>query len=86
MNGCPNDHGDLKKHIRWTLVDFLDASAEQLVREGHLGCARCRCSECMRLKAVEYKWICRLGSFYGANGLNSRNEIKSRARVNFVGN
>ena len=85
MNGCPNDHGDLK-HIRWTLVDFLDTSAERLVRAGHLGGARCRCSECMRLKSVEDKWICRLGSFYGANGLNSRNEIKSRARVNFVGN
>ena len=58
---------------------------EQRVAAGHQGGPKCRCSECLRLKKEEDKWICRLGSFYGGGGLNTRDEIKARSRVNFVG-
>ena len=36
-----------------------------------------------KLKDVEDKWICRLGTFNAPHGLNSRDEIKTRSRVNF---
>ena len=83
-DGCPNNTGDLS-HLRWTLVDHIEVTQEQLTNVGHQGGAKCRCSECIRLKTVEDKWICRLGSFYGGGGLNTRDEIKARSRVNFVG-
>ena len=87
MEGCPGDDGsgDLK-HLRWTLVDHIDTSEGELARVGHQGGAKCRCAECLRLKSTEDKWICRLGSFYGVGGLNTRDEIKARSRVNYVGN
>ena len=34
-------------------------------------------------ETVEDKWICRLGSFHGSSGLNTRDEIKASPRVNF---
>ena len=83
-DGCPayQQHGDFN-HLTFTLVDHIDTSEEVLARVGHVGGARCRCSECQRLKDQEDKWICRLGSFYQPAGLNTRDEIKSRVRVNF---
>ena len=84
-DGCPAFTGDLS-HLNWTLVDHIDITEERLISVGHQGGAKCRCSECIRLKTVEDKWICRLGSFYGTSGLNNRDEIKARSRVNFVGN
>ena len=83
-NGCPAHTRDLS-HLRWTLVDYVDTSTDQLTNAGHQGGAKCRCSECLKLKQQEDKWICRLGSFYGLNGLNTRDEVKARSRVNFVG-
>ena len=76
--GCPADqgNGDLG-HLTWTLIDFVSA--------GHQGGPKCRCSECLNLKDTEDKWICRLGTFYGANVLNTRDEIKTKSRVNFKG-
>ena len=85
MTVCPTDTADLS-HLKWTLVDFVDTSPEQLARAGHQGGAKCRCAECVRLKNQEDKWICRLGTFYGNHGLNTRDEVKARSRVNFVGN
>ena len=86
MTGCPADNNDGKlQHLKWTLVDFMDTSEEKLTTAGHVGGPKCRCSECNRLKAIEDKWICRMGSFYGSSGLNTRDEIKSRSRVNFIG-
>ena len=85
-NGCPADKGDGDlAYVKWTLVDFVETSAEKLVNAGHLGGAKCRCTECQKLKDNEDKWICRLGTFYGRNGLNTRDEIKSKSRVNFKG-
>ena len=83
-DGCPayQQHGDFN-HLNITLVDHIDTSEEVLARVGHVGGAKCRCSECQRLKDQEDKWICRLGSFNPPAGLNTRNEMKSRVRVNF---
>ena len=58
-------------------------SEEKLDAAGHGGGVACRCSECQRLKDIEDKWICRLGTFNPPNGLNTRDEIKTRSRVNF---
>ena len=46
------------------------------------GGPKCRCSDCERLKFLEDKWICRMGSFYGESGLNNRDENQSKSRVN----
>ena len=86
MTGCPADKGDGDLgYLVWTLIDFIDTSETILANAGHVGGPKCRCSECLRLKQAEDKWICRLGTFYGANGLSTRDEIKARSRVNFVG-
>ena len=86
MTGCPayQTNGDLS-HLKWVLVDYLNTSAERLQQAGHVGGAKCRCTECLKLKELEDKWICRLGTFYGQHGLNTRDEVKSRSRVNFKG-
>lgn len=79
-DGCPANTANTDlAHLRWTLVDHIDVTEEQLVNAGHQGGAKCRCKECSRLKTVEDKWIRRLGSFYGSNGLNTRDEIKARS-------
>ena len=87
QNGCPafTNSGDLS-HLTWTLVDHIDTTEGKLVSAGHQGGAKCRCGECVRLKSTEDKWICRLGAFNGPSGLNTRDEVKARSRVNFVGN
>ena len=71
--------------LKWTILDHFETTLENLTKVGHQGGPQCRCSECQRLKTVEDKWICRMGSFYGDSGLNTRDEVKSRSRVNFVG-
>ena len=84
-DGC-NEHirtGNVR-HLTWTLVDFMKTSEERLNDAGHKGGVACRCSECQRLKDIEDKWICRLGTFNPPHGLNSRDEIKARSRVNFL--
>ena len=87
MDGCPThiNTGNLA-HLTWTLVDHMDTSEGRLANAGHQVGAKCRCVECLRLKGIEDKWICRLGASHGPSGLNTRDEIKARSRVNFVGN
>ena len=84
MNGCPEHitSGNVR-HLIYTLLDHIDTSEEKLKNANHTGGVGCRCSECQRLKDQEDKWICRLGTFHQPNGLNSRDEIKTRSRVNF---
>ena len=84
MNGCPGHitSGNVR-HLIYTLLDHIDTSEEKLKNANHTGGVGCRCSECQRLKDQEDKWICRLGTFHQPNGLNSRDEIKTRSRVNF---
>ena len=76
-DGCPThlETGNLE-HLTITLIDSMTTSEEKLEDAGHTGGVQCRCSECERLKSMEDKWICRLGSFHH-NGLNTRDEIKS---------
>ena len=56
MSGCPGGTGDLS-HLRWTLIDYVDTTVEQLEIAGHQGGPKCRCKECDRLKTQEDKWI-----------------------------
>ena len=69
-----------KEQIRLTLFDFLDTSVDELVSAGHISG---RCTECNKLKRIEDKWILRLGTFYGASGLNFRDEIVGAVMGNF---
>ena len=41
--GCPFDRGREKKTLKFTLVDFLDTSYEELEKEGHTSGAKCKC-------------------------------------------
>ena len=75
QDGCPSDTGQRKDHIRITLLDFLDTTVERLQTAGHLPGPQCRCTECGKLKRIEDKWITKLGTFHGASGLNTRDEI-----------
>ena len=80
--GCSfgKGEGDLG-HVTWTLVVFVETSDIQLTNADHQGSPKCRCTECLRLKDTEEKWIYQLGTFYGLNELNTRDEIKTRSRL-----
>ena len=80
MEGCPNDTGTGKAHLRITLLDFLDTTVQKLSDSGHQSGPQCQCGECNKLLKTENKWILRLGTFFGNSGLNTRDEIKSKVR------
>ena len=63
-------------------LEYYETTASKLLRANHEPGPKCRCLECNQLKLLEDKWIIKLGTFYG-DGLNSRNEIKSKARGNW---
>ena len=67
------------------IKNLLETATDRSYVAGHLAGPRCRCVECQKLKKIEDKWICRLGSFYGDSGLNTCDEIKARSRVNYIG-
>ena len=79
--GCQNDTGRDKSTLDFTLIDFYETSQEKLTIARHEP-GQCRCSECDNLKLLEDKWILKLGTFYG-NGMNSRDEVKSKSRFNW---
>ena len=81
--GCPNDTGREKNHLRLTLLDYLDTSEEKLRQAEHQPEPQCKCGECMKLLRTENKWILRLGTFHGQSGLNTRDEVKSAVRGNY---
>ena len=83
-DGCPHDPNNdrNKPFLKIKLIDSIVTTPEELVTSGHLPGVQCRCRVCDRLKGVEDKWILRLGTFFGG-GLNTRNEIKSKNRVNY---
>ena len=83
QEGCPSDTGQQKDHVRLTLLDYLDTTVEQLDRAGHVTGPQCRCTECNRLKRIEDKWICKMGTFHGDSGLNTRDEVVAVVRGNF---
>ena len=78
--GYPNDIGREKKTLRYTLIDYIDVSQDDLQKAGHVKGPKCWCSECNRLKDLEDSWILKLGTFYGDSGLNTRDEIQSKTR------
>ena len=88
---CVSGHGhSLSATVRgehlcltWTLLDSMVTSEGKLAEVGHGGGVACRCSECQRLKDIEDKWIMRMGTFNSPHGLNTRDEIQTRCRVNF---
>ena len=85
QDGCQKhvETGNIR-HLTFTLIDHIETSSERLRDASHQGGAGCRCGECQRLKDCEDKWIMRLGSFHPPHGLNTRNEIITRSRVNFT--
>ena len=80
--GCPNDLGREKSTLKMTLLDYYDTTEEKLIRAGHVPGPKCRCTECEKLKMKEDRWILNLGTLYN-NGLNRRDEVKSKSRFNF---
>ena len=81
-DGCPNDTGQDKSTIRFSIIDFMDTTSEKLRVSGHKK-GNCKCSECDKLRKLENKWILRLGTFYGDSGLNARNILDTAVRVQF---
>ena len=75
-----------KETLRYTLLDHIDVTPEDLVEAGHLKGPQCRCKQCTRLKDLEDRWILRMGTFYGDGALNSRDEIQSKTRFNWSKN
>ena len=66
-----------------TAVRLRVTNKEKTEASNHKAGEGCRCSECERLKELEDKWICRLGTFHGQFGLNERDEMKRKNRVGY---
>ena len=79
MDGCPFDTGKEKTTLDITLIDYFDTTPEKLQRAGHVPGPYCQCKECNLLKDLENRWILKMCSFYGSSGLNSRDEVKTKA-------
>ena len=71
------------RHVRVTLLEHLNVSEDKLSKASHKGGAGCRCSQCQKLLDLEYKWICRMGTYHGKFGLNDRTEMNQKTRVNY---
>ena len=80
--GYENDVGRGKETLTFTLVDHLDTSEEELQLAGHIRGPQCKCDICGRLKTLEDKFILRSGMFY-THGLNTRDELRNRARCHW---
>ena len=81
QNGCSEYDGPRLGSVRVTLLEKMRTSKEKLKTANHKPGAGCRCTECGKLKQMEDKWICRLGTFHGEFGLNTRDEIVKKNRV-----
>ena len=81
--GCPNDTGREKDHLRLTMIDYME---EWLIQSEHQPGPQCTCGECLKLLRTENKWILRLVTFHGQSGLNTRDEVKSAVRRNYKQN
>ena len=66
--------------MRVTLLEHMDTNHEKLLKSNHKPGPGCKCDECGKLKALEDKLICRMGSYHGVHGLNDRNEITNKVR------
>ena len=63
--GCSEYSGEDLKHIRITLLEQFNTNEESLRASNHQEGPGCRCSQCEKLKNLEDKWICRLGTLLG---------------------
>ena len=82
-SGCPCDTGAEKSQIRITLLEHMTMTHEELLQQKHRDSPGCRCNLCGRLKSLEDKWICRIGTMHKPHGLNTRDEIISKSRCTF---
>ena len=80
--GCSEYDAGLKS-VRVALLEHMNVSEEGLRTASHQAGPGCQCSQCTRLKNIEDKWICRLGTFHGHFGLNERDEMRRRARGSY---
>ena len=80
--GC-SEYDEGLKSVRVTLLEHMNTSDQSLRSSSHQAGPGCRCSQCNKLKDLEDKWICRLGTFHGDFGLNERDEIRRRARGSY---
>ena len=81
--GCSQHQGPAFESVRVTLLETFVTSKEKTQASNHKAGEGCRCTECEKLKELEDKWICRLGTFHGKFGLNERDEMKRRSRVGY---
>ena len=81
--GCSQHQGPALESVRVTLLETFETSKEKIANSKHKAGEGCRCSECEKLKSLEDKWICRLGTFHGRFGLNERDEMKRKTRVGY---
>ena len=81
--GCSQHQGPALESVRVTLLETFMTSKEKTVNSKHKAGEGCRCSECEKLKSLEDKWICRLGTFHGRFGLNERDEMKRKTWVGY---
>ena len=82
-DGCPNDDGRDKNNLRFTLIDYHDTTLEKLASANHVKGPQCKCTECGKLKSLEDFHIMRLGTVFGTSALNSRDEIRNKARCSW---
>ena len=81
--GCSQYSGPALNTVRVTLLDSMIVSEEDLKTSIHQAGPCCRCTLCEKLKKLEDKWICRLGTFHGTFGLNERDEVRRRERGSY---
>ena len=81
--GCSQYSGADPNTVRVTLLENMRVSEESLKTSIHQAGPGCRCTLCEKLKLMEDKWICRLGTFHGTFGLNERDEVRRRARGSY---
>ena len=81
--GCSQHMGPDLGSVRITLLEHMMTTHERLTLARHKPGPGCRCTECGKLKTLEDKWICRLGSYHGRFGLNDRNEITNKVRSTY---
>ena len=81
--GCSQYSGPALNTVRVTLLESMIVSEDDLKTSIHQAGPGCRCTLCEKLKKLEDKWICRLGTFHGTFGLNERDEVRRRARGSY---
>ena len=81
--GCSQNLRPDLASVRITLLEHMDTTHEKLTEAIDQAGPGCRCNECGKLKSLEDKWICRVGSYHGIFGLNDRCEITNNVRSQY---